>query len=219
VVDERAEAREKWRAEAVKRATERIGYEKKRDGRQSRKPDAWSDELRKRLVTYWRMGILAPREQLRLDLLSHDELAAADRKRLTKHGLLTRDLHIIGITRDVRRNQIHLIDRAMQMKTGGRLHEGSLRLLVFIGSSGHAVGASIQIQGVSAPRNRRIYARYDLDVVSLGDDQLAHFDAHWHYGEDPSGKDDPRWPTMVLDPDEALDVLIEMWFPGTVTAM
>ena len=130
MVDERAEAREKWRAEAVQRATERIGYEKERDGRRSRKPDAWSDALRKRLVTYWRMGILAPREQLRLDLLSHDELAAADRKRLAVHGLLTRDLHVIGITRDARRSQIHLIDRALQLKPCGRLREGSLRMLV-----------------------------------------------------------------------------------------
>ncbi len=119
---------------------------------------------------------------------------------------------------DVRRNQIDLIDRALQLKDGGRLREGSLRLLVFIGSSGQAVGASIQIQGSNSHRNRKVYARYDLDVVSLGHDQLAHFDAHWHYGEDPSDKDDPRWPTMVLDPDEALDVLIDMWFPGALTA-
>lgn len=217
-MDERAEAREKWRAEAVKRATERIDYEKERDGRRSRKPNAWSDALRARLVMYSRMGILGPREQHRLDFLSHEELPAADRKRLSAHGLLVRDLHVIGIMRDARRGQVHLIDRALQLKTDGRLRDGSLRLLVFIGSSGHAVGASIQIQGVEARRNHRIYARYDLDVVSLGDDQLAHFDAHWHHGEDPSGKDDPRWPTMVLDPDEALDVLIEMWFPGAPTA-
>jgi hypothetical protein len=173
--------------------------------------------LRARLVTYWRMGILGPREQLRLDLLSHDELPAADRKRLSAQGLLVRDLHVIGITRDVRRGQIHLIDRALVLKSGGRLRDGSLRLLVFIGSSGQAVGASIQLQGVDLRRSRSIYARYDLDVVSLGDDQLAHFDAHWHHGEDPSDEGDPRWPTMVLDPDEALDVLIDMWFPDEST--
>ena len=73
----------------------------------------------------------------------------------------------IGIMPDMRRNQIDLIDRALQLKDGGRLREGSLRLLVFIGSSGHAVGASIQIQGSSPQRNRKICARYDLDVVSL----------------------------------------------------
>jgi hypothetical protein len=84
-----------------------------------------------------------------------------------------------------------------------------------VGPSGHVIGASIQIQGRDAKRNRPVYARYDLDAVSLGDDQLAHFDAHWHHGEDPSDEDDPRWPAMVLDPDEALDVLIAMWFSAS----
>ena len=90
----------------------------------------------------------------------------------------------IGIMPDMRRNQIDLIDRALQLKDGGRLREGSLRLLVFIGSSGHAVGASIQIQGSSPQRNRKICARYDLDVVSLSRRRFQHLHP-WFRSPDP----------------------------------
>jgi len=212
-LDEQLEAREKWRLDAVKRAEERLVWAKKREGRRSSRPDAWTDTLRKRLVAYYKMGVLAPREQLRLGRLEHHELPASDRKRLSERGLLTRDMNVIGIGPDKNRGQLDLIDRALQLKHGARLRGGSLRILVYVDRSGLTIGASIQIQGTDAERNKPVYARYDLDVVPLGADPLTHFDAHWHYGEDPNDDVDPRWPTLVLDPDEVLDILVDMWFP------
>jgi hypothetical protein len=159
------------------------------------------------LVALAQATILQPRAEHRLRLLEADDLPAADRKRLADAGKLdaVRSIGIAGPGK--------LRERALSLSPGRRLLGGKLRILVHVVEN-ETQGASIQLDGTLPGSARKTFGRYDLDIVPLGSNQLTHFDAHFHFGEDPDDESAPRWPTLFLDPEEALDILVHTWFPN-----
>ncbi len=208
------EAWKSWLTRAENDAEERLAFAKKRIRKEQSARD-WLKGLRSYLNQLSRIGILQPQEQARLTLLGQDELPAADKTRLEKDDLLNR-IQLIGIGKPSGSEKpLRLRDRVLVLSPGKKLSRGTLRIMAFIDTTSKAVaGMSIQVEGKDPASKKGIFGRYDLDIVSLGSSQVTHFDAHFHFGEDPSDEEAPRWPTLFLDPEEALDVLLHTWFPN-----
>lgn len=181
------------------------------------KGDEWLKQTKMHLVTLVNLGILQPNEQGRLRQIDLRELDPADQRRVREKGL-TRNLYAYGIARDSS-TEGRLASRALRLTDGRRLRESGLGLLVFIDENeAKPIGLNIHIRGKDPARmDRNFYIRYERDIVQLGSGPVAHFNTHWHAGDDPEAPDaedhDPRLPSLPLDPLAVLDVLVETFYP------
>ncbi len=206
-----------WREASRSAAAER--WDKAQEvERPKKKGKEWLNETRRRLVDLAGLGILAPREQIRVRPLDYRKLASADQQRLDESGLDRRNLFAFAVASEDER----LARSALTLNPGKRLRDGRLSFQVFIDENAQVpVGMNIQIRGTDPGReNRPVYLRYDLDVVQMGEKAgpVTHFRAHWHTGDEPDAGDaedhDPRLPSLPLDPLAVIDILIETFFPN-----
>lgn len=172
-------------------------------------------------IDAWKRGEVQPREQSRVAEVVVAKLASADQDRLRQGGL-TRGLFAFAVASDSGAASEPLASRFLRLSPGKRLNDGELSFQVFINETTRCpAGMNIQVRGKDPARTERpTYLRYDLDIVPMGTKSgpVTHFNAHWHFGDDPDGSDaedhDPRLPSLLLDPLAVLDILIETYFPS-----
>lgn len=207
-----------WREEARQRAEKRWAAALRME-RPSRKGKDWLQQTVMCLTRLTQMGILQPREAGRLKEIQLRALAGSDRKRLEGAGIGSH-VYAFGLAQDPAAPGEPLASRSLQLNDGQRLRRARLGLQVFIDErEGKPVGMNIQLRGTDPGRGERpVYLRYDLDAVQMGSGPVAHFNAHWHMGEDPDADEaedrDARMPSLPLDPLAVIETLVETFYPS-----
>lgn len=181
----------------------------------------WLADTKQCLVDLTKLEILQPYESGRVCKIEFTKLAMSDQNRLPSI-VAASHLYAFALAVDPNQLQQSLVERYLTLSSGTRLRDGRLSLQVFVDdNNGLPIGMNIQLRGIDPARgDRSTYMRYDLDAVPMGKSMgpVTHFNAHWHTGDDPDGRDaedhDPRLPSLILDPIAVLEYLVEAFYPN-----